>query len=162
MRKPRYLVIVGLVAGALFSAAPVAANETVRWTDTHDIDMTYSCGVIEDTTATIDGTAYFAADGTWLKDIIRFSYAASYTDPLSLRTVEFRTTQVVIADPGTIELLGQGVFIRVPVQGVVLLDVGRLAFDPSDGSTVFETASVLSFEDPTVPGRIDSAVCSLF
>lgn len=150
------------VLTALLIAAPASANDTVRWTDSHEISGTYSCGVIEATTATIEGTAYFGADGGWIKDIIRFSYDASYTDPATGRTVSFGTRQIVEGSPETLAFRGQGVFVRAPGTGAVLLDVGRLVIDPSDGSTVFRSANVLGGEDPSVPAAIDAAICSLF
>ena len=158
----RGMIVVGAAVVALLMAAPVAASETVRWTDTHHISGTFSCGVVEDTTAVIDGTAYFASDGTWLKDVIRFTYDASYTDPTSGRTISFKTRQTLMASPATLTWRGQGLFIRAPGEGAVLLDVGRLVIDPSDGSTVFSSANALRFDDPSVPARLDAAVCSMF
>jgi hypothetical protein len=46
--------------------------------------------------------------------------------------------------------------------GAVLLDVGKLTIDPSDGSTIFRSAKSLAFDDPTVFDRYDAAICSLF
>jgi hypothetical protein len=148
--------LVGLVL-----AAPVAANETVRWTDSHDISNVFTCGVVEDTVATFEGTAYFDADGNWVKDILRFSYEASYTDPATDETISYTTRQIVLADAATITLLGQGAFVRAQ-GGARLLDVGRLTIDPSDGSTVFKSARALALDDPTVFDRYDAAICSLF
>jgi hypothetical protein len=155
------IVPIALLA-ALAMAGPAAANETVRWTDSQDIANTYSCGVVEDSVATIQGTAYFAADGSWIKDILRFTYDASFTDPASGHTVAFKTRQVVEATPETVTFRAQGLFVRAPGQGAVLLDVGRLVIDPADGSTVFASANALGFDDPSVPARMDAAICSLF
>lgn len=158
----RILIIAASALVALAVAAPVAANETVRWTDTHDIDNVFSCGVIEDTVATIEGTAYFAADGSWLRDIIRFSYVATYTDPETGVTISYRTRQIVQGNPDNLVFVGQGTFVRVAGVGAALLDVGRLVMDPADGSTVFKSANTLAFDDPTVFDRYDAAICSLF
>lgn len=160
----RFRMAPAFLAGLLFlvAAAPAVAQQTLRWTDRHDIDNTYTCGVVEETTATIDGTAYFDSDGTWVKDILRFSYEATLTDPVSGRTVAFGTRQVVLATPQTLAFAAQGLFIRVPASGAVLLDVGRLVVDPADGRTVFASAKVLGFDDPSVRDRLDAAVCSLF
>jgi hypothetical protein len=159
----RHNSIVGSVAIvlALALATPAAANEAVRWTDIHDISNVFTCGVVEGTTATIEGTAYFDAEGNWLKDVLRFSYEASYTDPSTSRTIDYTTRQIITAEPGTISLMGQGLFVRA-AGGAVQLDVGRLVFDPADGSTVFKSAQTLAFDDPTVPDRYDAAICSLF
>ncbi len=158
----RMMVIAASAVAVLALAAPAAANETVRWTDTHDIDNVFTCGVVEDTLATISGTAYFAADGTWLKDIIRFSYAASYTDPATGETISYRTRQVVGANPDALVFRAQGTFVRTAGEGAVLLDVGRLVMDPADGSTIFKSAKTLAFDDPSTFERYDAAICSLF
>ena len=158
----RIAIIAASAFVGLALAAPAAANETARWTDTHDIDNVFSCGVVEDTVATIEGTAYFAGDGTWLKDIIRFAYAATYTDPATGATIAYRTRQIAEVNPEEVVLLAQGTFVRAGGAGAVSLDVGRLVIDPSDGSTLFKSAKTLAFDDPTVFGRYDAAICSLF
>ena len=159
MRRIASIMTVALAALAL--AGPVSANEAFRWTDTHEIDNVFSCGVVEDTTASIDGTAYFDADGNWVMDILRFSYAASYTDPATGATVSYRTRQVVTADPSDISLMGQGAFVRAQ-GGARLLDVGKLTVNPADGSTIFRSAKALALDDPSVFDRYDAAICSLF
>ncbi|HET7726463.1 MAG TPA: hypothetical protein VFK54_03975 [Candidatus Limnocylindrales bacterium] len=158
----RSMVIAASALAVLALAAPAAANETDRWTDTHDIENVFTCGVVEDTVATIDGTAYFAADGSWLKDIIRFSYEATFTDPVTGETASYRTRQIVEGNPDNLVFRGQGLFVRDRGNGAVLLDVGVLVMDPGDGSTVFQSASTLAFDDPTVFDRYDEAICSLF
>ena len=159
----RRLTILATSAVAVLAlAAPAAANDTVRWTDSHDIDNVFTCGVVEETVATIQGTAYFAADGTWLKDILRFSYAATYTDPATGRAVSYRTRQVAEGNPDNLVFRAQGLFVRSGGEGAVLLDVGRLVVNRDDGSTVFASANALGFDDPTVFDRYDAAICSLF
>jgi hypothetical protein len=159
----RRTAVIGATALAtLILAAPVAANETLRWTDSHDITNTFSCGVIEETTATIEGTAFFDAGGNWLKDVLRFSFDASFTDPATGKTITFATRQLVLSEPGSLSFVGQGIFVRVAASGAVLLDVGKLTINPSDGSTIFRSAKSLAFDDPTVLDRYDAAICSLF
>ena len=158
----RSMVIAASALAVLALAAPVAANETVRWTDTHEIDNAFTCGVVEHTVATIEGTAYFAADGSWLKDIIRFSYHATFADPATGEAVSYRTRQIVEGNPDNLVFRGQGLFVRTGGEGTVLLDVGVLVMDPADGSTVFQSAKTLAFDDPTVFDRYDEAICSLF
>ena len=161
MRRSSILASTAMLV-ALTVAAPVAANEAIRWTDGHDITNVFSCGVVEDTTATIEGTAYFDAEGTWLKDILRFSYEAVYTDPASGETIAFATRQVVTANPDNLSFIGQGLFVRAGGSGALLLDVGRLTVDMADGSTLFASAKALALDDPTVFERYDEAICSLF
>jgi hypothetical protein len=160
MRRSTFTLSAALLA-ALALAGPVAANDAVRWTDSHDLGNVFTCGVVEATTATIEGTAYFDAEGNWIKDILRFSYIATYTDPAG-EMIDFTTRQIVTADPETISFIGQGIFVRAPGSGAVLLDVGRLTIDRSDGSTVFRSAQSLALDDPTVFDRYDAAICSLF
>jgi hypothetical protein len=158
----RSMVIAASALAALAIAAPAAANEAVRWDDTYEIGNTFTCGVVEDTTAVLEGTTFFAADGTWLKDIIRFSYAASYTDPATGTTISYRTRQIVEANPENIVLRAQGIFVRAGGAGAVLLDVGRLVIDPVDGSTILKSAKSIAFDDPTAGDRYDAAICGLF
>lgn len=146
---------------ALTVAAPVAANETIRWTDSHEIANVFTCGVVEDTTAAIEGAAYFDAEGNWLKDVLRFSYDSSFTDSATGETITYTNRQVVTANPETISLMGQGIFVRAP-GGAVLLDVGRLVIDPADGSTVFKSARSLAGDFPTIFALYEAAICSLF
>jgi hypothetical protein len=149
------------MAATLALAGPAAANEQVRWTSAHEISNTFSCGVVEHTTAAIDGIASFDAHGDWERDVLRFSYDASYTDPATGRTIGNSTRQVVLANPATISWVGQGLFVRAP-GGVTLLDVRRLVIDQADGSTAFRSAKSLAFDDPTVFERYDTAICGLF
>ena len=81
-------------------------ERTDRWTDT-TTQRVHVRGR-RDTVATMEGTAYFAADGTWLKDIIRFSYAATYADPATGRTLTSRMRQVVEANRQASCLQGAG------------------------------------------------------
>ena len=147
---------------ALLVAAPAAANTTDRFTFDDVLVDEYSCGVVITTWVHAVGTAHLAADGTWLGTTIRFEYTGEASDPASGATIALTGRQIIKEAPGNATLIGQGIFIRVAGQGVVLLDVGRLVFDPSDGSTLFASAQVLPFEDPEVSARIDAAACSLF
>ena len=149
-------------AWLLVLTGTVSATTAHRWTETRVIENTFSCGVVEHTTATIDGTAYFADDGTWLRDFVRFRYVATYNDRATGRTIDYRTRQVAEFTPDTGTLRGQGTFVRVPGDGVLLRDVGRLVFDPRTGETVFESAHVISFEDPDPGSAYDAAICAAF
>jgi hypothetical protein len=157
----RRIAAAGAMLLALTMAAPAAGNETERWTDLHEISGLFACGVVEETTATIDGTAYFDGDGEWIKDVLRFSYDASFTELASGTTISYRTRQVIIADPATISQMGQGIFVRA-AGGAVLLDLGRLVFDPDDGSTLFKSAQTIEMDDPSAWQRYEVAICSLF
>ncbi len=147
---------------AVALAVPVAANSTDRFSFDDVIHREYSCGVLETTHVHGDGTAYFGADGTWLSTAIRFRYDGLFTNSVTGATIRATGRQILTEQAGTIVLRGQGTFIRVPGKGVVNLDVGRLVFDPSDGTTTFASAKVVTFDDPEAFARLDAAVCSLF
>jgi len=159
MRAPA--TIAGLFL-ALLLAAPAAANTTDRFTFDDTLVEAYSCGVVITTAVHGVGTAHLTADGTWLWTTIQLQYAGEAMDPASGETIALTGRQVITEAPGAATLRGQGIFIRVAGRGVVLLDVGRLVFDPSTGSTLSASAQVIAFDDPDAAARIDAAVCSLF
>lgn len=143
-------------------AVPVAANSTDRFSFDDVIHNEYSCGVLETTQVYGDGTAYFGADGTWLSTTIRFRYDGLFADPATGVTIAAKGRQILTEQAGTVVLRGQGTFIRVPREGVVNHDVGRLVLDLPDGTTTFASAKVVPFDDPEASARVDAAVCSLF
>lgn len=103
-----------------------------------------------------------ATDGTWLGSTIRLRYDGLAVDPATGDSVELADRQIVAEGPDAIALIGQGTFIRLGGRGVVLLDVGRLVFDPANGSTLFSSAQAIAFDDPDAAARIDAVVCSPF
>jgi hypothetical protein len=106
------------------------------------------------------GRAYFDGSGEWVRDIIRFRYAVTYENAVTGRVLETKTTQNVEVRPDNVTLRAQGYFIRGgSVRGVVFQDVGRLVFDPSDGSTIFATPKILRFDDPERQADLDPALC---
>lgn len=150
------------LALALAIAAPVAAGTQDRFTFEDRLVDTFSCGVTLTTTVAGDGMARLAADGSWIATIVRLRYTGVALDPATGATLALAGRQVIEEAPGVATSVGQGMFLRLPGEGVVLMDVGRLVFDPSDGSTSFASAHVIRFDDPTAAARIDAAVCSLF
>lgn len=147
---------------ALAVAAPVTANTQDRFTFEDGLAQTYTCGVTLATTVHGDGTARFDANRSWIGTTVRLRYAGIAVDPATGATVELIGRQVIHEAPDQAAAVGQGIFIRLAGEGVVLLDVGRLVFDTSDGSTLFASAQVIAFDDPTIVARVDAAVCSLF
>jgi hypothetical protein len=161
MRRSSILSMLAVAALTLAVAGPASANDTERWTDSFPVSNTFACGVVEDTTVTLDGTAYFDVDGTWLRDVLRFTYQASYTQVATGTTISYLTRQIVLADADEVSLMAHGAFVRAQ-GGARLLDVGRLVVDPGDGSTIFMSAQTLAIDDPTVFERYEAAICSLF
>ncbi|TMF37892.1 MAG: hypothetical protein E6I26_06950 [Chloroflexi bacterium] len=165
--RPRFARAVGLsgVAGLCLAAAlaaPVAANSQLRFTIDDTSVLTHSCGVVETTRIYGRGTASFDVDGTWVGTAIHLTYTGIFTDPATGRTITQVDHQNVTEADGVITMRGQGAFIRLGGEGVLLHDVGRLVFDPSDGSTVSATPKVLTFDDPDAAAKVEAAVCSMF
>ena len=158
------IVRASLAALALAASlsATAWAGTTDRFEDSSVITRTYSCGVVEMTTVSLEGTAYLDEDGTWIRTLIRFEFDGTLTDPTTGEQIGLKGRQVAVEAPGELALSGQGVFIRVPGRGVVLHDVGRLVVNLADGSTVFSSAKVIEFDDPAAAGTADAAVCGLF
>lgn len=147
---------------ALALAAPAAALTSERFAFDDVLVNVYSCGVVETTHVHGDGTSWFAADGSWQSDTIHFRYAGRFEDPATGTVIEQKGRQTLTIDAVDIASRGQGVFLRLGGEGVVLHDVGRLVFDPGDGSTLHATPKVIPFDDPESAARIDAAVCSMF
>lgn len=150
----------GLVL-ALGLAIPAAARTTERFTIDDVIEKEYSCGVVETTQVHGEGTASFAGDGSWTSDFIRFRYSGEFVDPATGRVIEQHARQNLTITASEIAGRGQGTFLRLAGEGVVMHDVGRLVFDPADGSTFFATPKVLVF-DAALDAKVDAAVCSMF
>lgn len=153
------------VAGLLLAlavAVPASANSLDRFSFEDVLVETYSCGVVLTTRVHGDGTAHLDAGGEWLFTTVRLSYDGEAFDPATGATIELDARQVITDAPGVATSHGQGIFLRLPGEGVVLHDVGRLVFDPSDGSTIAATPKVIPFDDPDAAAAIDAAVCSLF
>lgn len=153
---------IGGIALAIGLAVPASAQTHERFTIDDEFEKSYSCGVVETTQVHGDATAYFAADGSWRSTTIHFQYEGRFVDPATGDVIEQRARQNLTERAGEVSTRGQGIFLRLHGEGVVLHDVGRLVFDPTDGSTSFASAKVLAFDDPEAEARIDAAVCSLF
>ena len=155
------MAITGLLA-ALALAGPVSANTTERFSFQDVIVDEATCGVVLTTQVSGDVTAHIANDGTWRFSQIKIRYSGVAVDPATGRTLQLPARQNIHERPDVIATSGQGIFIRVPGQGVVLHDNGHLVFDPGDGSTIKASAHVITFDDPTFEARLDAALCSLF
>ena len=155
------LAALGGLVLALGLAVPAVARTTERFTIDDVIQKEYSCGVVETTQIHGDGAAAFDDDGSWLVDHIRFRYTGAFVDPATGRVIEQHARQNITITASEITTRGQGIFLRLAGEGVVLHDVGRLVFDPADESTLFATPKVLVF-DAALDAKVDAAVCSMF
>lgn len=142
-------------------AMPVMAggSRSVRFEFSDQYVVEHACGVVESTAVDGKGTAYFDASGTWLRDIVNLSYRGVFTGPGGSLTATAR--QVVEFTPDHVTARGQGTFIHGGHIGVLVYDVGRLVFDPSDGSTYFVTPKAIAFDDPGAFETVDQALCDL-
>ena len=145
----------------LATVAPALAGGTrsVRfgWSDQYTV--AHPCGVVEDTSVTVRGTAFFDDSGAWTRDLVVFAYDGVYTGPSG--SLENKTRQTAEFTPETGTLRAQGVFIHGGHVGALVYDVGRLVFDGSDGSTLFATPKVIRVDDPAAFQALDEALCDL-
>ena len=158
----RHLAVLAGLVITLAVAGPASANSADRFSLSDVIVDAASCGVVLTTVVTGDGTAHLATDGSWLFSQIRIRYAGVAVDPATGRRIQLPARQNLINRGDVIATSGQGIFIRLPGQGVILLDVGHLVFDPGDGTTTKASAQVLAFDDPDLFAKVDAALCGLF
>ena len=150
----------GLALAAVL-AVPTAANTVDRFAFDDVVERVFSCGVEERTLIHADGADYFDADGNWSWTSLRFRYEGTLSDPTTGAAFSTKGRQVVTIRADEVQSRGQGTFLRVPVEGAVLLDVGRLVFSIETGETMFQSANVLPFDEAS-DAAMDAAVCSLF
>jgi hypothetical protein len=154
-----------LVAGfmlALAATAPVAANTTERFVLDDTFSNEYSCGAVVTTRAVGDVIVHHGKDGAWLFGTIHIRYFGEAANPATGEVIHLTGRQIMLERPTAVALMGQGMFLHLPGEGVLLGDVGRFVFDPADGSTLASSSHVIRFDDPSGEARIDAAVCSLF
>jgi hypothetical protein len=155
--RTRIISGLGAAALALATAAPTAAAspEPIAWTDAFDTQ--HACGIVEHQRVDARGAALFAADGTWLRDRVRFHFDSVFESTITGRTLTASGRQVAEFTPEGLTLTGQGAFLRGR-GGVLVMDVGRLVVD-WDGGTIFATPKVLPFSDEA-QAEIDAALCA--
>ena len=153
-------VLCGLALAAVV-AVPTTAATVDRFAFDDISERVFSCGAQERTLIHVDGADYFDAAGNWSWTSVRFRYDGALSDPTTGAVFTTKGRQVVTIRADEVQLRGQGYFIRVPVEGVVLLDVGRLVFNLDTGETLFQSAGALPFDEAS-EAAADAAVCSLF
>ena len=145
----------------LGTVAPASAGGTrsIRFSSSDQYTVAHPCGIVEDTSVTVRGTAFFDASGAWVRDLVVFAYEGVYTGPSG--ELVNRTRQTAEFTPETGALRGQGTFIHGGHIGALVYDVGRLVFDRNDGSTLFATPKVIRLDEPAAFEAIDEALCEL-
>jgi hypothetical protein len=151
------LAAVVMLAGALPALAGGHRTVEFAWSDQYTVQ--HDCGISEAATVEVRGTAHFDGSGEWIRDTVRFSYAATYRGPGG--SLSNRTNQVATFTPTSGTLRAQGTFIHGGHIGNVVHDVGRLVFDMAHGSTLFATPKVIRLDDPDAQARVDQALCDL-
>ena len=153
------LAIALALIAATVTPALAGGTRSVRfsWSDHYMVD--HPCGVIEDTTVTVRGTAFFDANGDWIRDQLVFAYDGVYTGPAG--SLANTTHQTGTFTPETGTLRAQGTFIHGGHVGTLVFDVGRVVFEGSDGSTLFATPKVIRLDDPAAFEALDQALCDL-
>ncbi len=149
-----------IVAAALAGPAAAGGDRSFRFSFEESYAVDHACGIVEYTTVTGRGTAFFDGSGTWLRDRILFTFDGTYVGP-SGASLDNRTVQVVDITPANLTLRGQGVFIRGGSTGVLVYDVGRLVIDGQTGAAIFATPKVIPFNDPDGLAAIDAALCDV-
>jgi hypothetical protein len=157
----RIAAMTGLIA-ALALAGPASANTIERFPFQEEFVDTASCGVVLTTQISGDVASHFGNDGTWRFTQVKIRYAGVALDTATGATLELPARQNILDSGDVVATSGQGIFIRLAGEGVLLHDNGHLLFNPGDGSTIMASAKVVPFDDPTLAARIDEALCSLF
>jgi len=140
------------LAGPAFAGGPVHFTFVDTWTKDH------ACGIVEETTLSGHGQAYFDADGNWIRDVIKFTAVGTFTNTATGAVMTGQSNQSGEFTPDTFTLRGQGTFLRGP-GGVVFYDVGRLVSTFGFGETLSETPKALAVDDPAGFEALDAALC---
>jgi hypothetical protein len=155
----RIRIVGGLAAAALALtfAMPAAAATAEHFAYTDTTTIPHECGIVEHLHADVRGTAYFASDGTWLRDIVQFQFDSVFESAQTGRTMTSTSRQVAEYTPDGATLTGQGFFLRGK-GGVIVLDVGRLVANWADGTT-FMSAQVIPIEPGPAQEELEAALC---
>jgi hypothetical protein len=155
----RIRIVGGLAAAALALtfAMPAAAATPEHFAYTDTTTIPHECGIVEHLHADVRGTAYFAGDGTWLRDIVQFQFDSVFESAQSGRTMTSTSRQVAEYTPDGATLTGQGFFLRGK-GGVIVLDVGRLVATWADGTT-FTSAHSIPIEPGPGSEALEAALC---
>jgi hypothetical protein len=161
MRRP---ILAAVGAAFLSVALAVPALAGGGWSEpfgfTEQVEIDRGCDIVEELTREVRGRAWFDASGEWQRDIVQFSYSSVIRSTVTGESITAKATQTAEFTPETGTLRGQGAFIRVPGEGLVVLDAGRLVFDLADGSTIFASAGVIPFDGDGLAAA-DAALCAL-
>ena len=145
-------MLVGTSAPALASGAPEHFSFVESWTKDRP------CRIVEETTLSGHGQAYFDADGNWIRDVIKFTAVGTFTNTTTGEVLTGVSNQSGEFTPETFTLRGQGIFLRGR-GGVVFYDVGRLVTTFGFGETLSGTPKVLLPDDPAGFEALDAALC---
>lgn len=140
------------LAGQALAGEPVHFSFVESWT----IDR--PCGIVEETTLSGHGQAYFDAEGNWIRDVIKFTAVGTFTNTATGEVMTGVSNQSGEFTPETFTLRGQGIFLRGH-GGVVFYDVGRLVSTFGFGETLSATPKALPVDDAAGFEALDAALC---
>ena len=151
----RLALVVLLVALVSFPAVAAAVPPTRSEVD-EDFEVVYEpCGLVEVGVHHRSFTTFLDQDGNAVRILEQVSFEGVITNPTTGETFVDRGHVTVTFKPdftSAFTLTGTVFNIRVPKEGLLLLDAGRLVAD-GDFNTVFQSAKALSFSET------DAAVC---
>lgn len=133
----RLICLTGLAAVAACSLVALAvAGPPERTEQVVPVTVVYQpCGAVESVTYAIRRTRF--EDG---RIQLQVSFEGTITVPRTGETVaESGHQTLVVGADGTFAFSGVAFNVRIPGQGVILLEAGRLVFDP-DGNVVQQSA----------------------
>jgi hypothetical protein len=152
-RRAAVALVTGSLAIAVVAGPAAAARpDTYTWTDTWTVQ--HDCGVVEATTVVARQHDFFDADGGWIRSLIQFEYAGTFTGPNGTYAVVDHQSGTFT--PTTGALSGQGYFLY-GAGGVLVMDAGRLVFDLQSGETLQASARVIEIGEESGG---DAAVCA--
>jgi hypothetical protein len=143
---------------ALAVAVPAAAATPAHWGYTDVFDAHHDCGIVEHVRAGVKGSSFFAADGSWLRDIVRYQYDSVFESTITGHTMTSSGRQIAEYTPDGLTQTAQGFFLR-GAGGVLVFDVGRLVLD-WDGGTTFRTPKSIAFDDDAAIAAFEATLCA--
>lgn len=153
---PRRTLIAVLLLMPLLCPAAAAAVPPTRSEVEESFTVVYEpCGLTEVGERHRSFTTFHDQDGREVRTLEQVFFEGTITNPTTGATFVDRGHATVMFEAGFANgftLLGTVYNVRVPGEGLVLLDVGRLVVD-ANFNPVFQSAKVLSLAE------IDAAVC---
>ena len=157
MQRRRLATLVGALALSGAVALPVAATTQVRSTVSEDATVAHDCGIVEHLHVEGTATAYFDADGGWIRDLVHLRYSSRFESTITDASITSSSHQTVIFTPEGITASGQGFFVQAG-GALIVLDAGHIRGD-WEGTTLFRSARIIPFGDSPEAALAEAALC---